>query len=47
MNDKIIVITGANSGMGLETTKLLSSIGAKIFAGYRGERGREILEDYH
>ncbi|EFP94690.1 SDR family oxidoreductase [Vibrio caribbeanicus] len=45
MNDKIIVITGANSGMGLETTKLLSSKGAKIFAGYRGERGREILED--
>lgn len=47
MNDKIIVITGANSGMGLETTKLLSSKGAKIFAGYRGERGRERLEDYH
>lgn len=30
MKDKVIVITGAASGMGLETAKLLASQGAKI-----------------
>ncbi|MFW9878592.1 MAG: SDR family oxidoreductase [Candidatus Thorarchaeota archaeon] len=46
MNDKIVVITGANSGIGKETGKVLAQMGATIIMICRNrERGEEALQE--
>ncbi len=42
---KTALVTGANSGMGLETTKLLSSSGIQVFAGVRSEEGVSTINE--
>lgn len=39
-----ILISGATSGMGLETTRHLASQGYRVFAGYRNDTGRNALD---
>ena len=41
---KCVLITGSNSGMGLETVKLLAERGYRVFAGIRSEQGKEVIE---
>jgi len=38
---KIALVTGASSGMGAETARLLSDGGARVFAAQRGPSGFE------
>ncbi|MCR5108454.1 MAG: SDR family oxidoreductase [Lachnospiraceae bacterium] len=45
LDEKIAIVTGANSGMGMETTKALADEGATVIMLCRSERrGREALE---
>ena len=39
-----VLVTGANTGIGLETTRLLLSRRARVFAGYRSQQAREVLD---
>ena len=41
LQDKIAVITGASSGIGLATAKLFASNGARVFMAGRGKRALE------
>lgn len=44
LTGKVVVITGGHSGIGLETTRVLSGKGAKIIVGARDpEKAREVL----
>ncbi len=46
MDDKIVVITGANSGIGKETAKVLAQMGATVVMMCRSrERGEEALQE--
>ncbi|MEB2848042.1 SDR family NAD(P)-dependent oxidoreductase [Endobacterium cereale] len=46
MTGKSVVITGGASGLGLETTRVLSSLGAKIFVAVRRvDEAKEALKD--
>ncbi|MEK8130119.1 SDR family oxidoreductase [Paenibacillus filicis] len=46
MNDRIVIITGANSGMGLATTVELAKQGATVVMACRSEeRGRQALQE--
>ena len=41
-SERIVLVTGANSGLGFETTKALLSKGAKVIMGCRSlEKGQE------
>ncbi len=44
VNEKVILITGASSGMGLETAKLLAQQGDKVYAGARRVERMESLK---
>ncbi|MFF2480758.1 SDR family oxidoreductase [Paenibacillus sp. NPDC058071] len=45
MKDKLVIVTGANSGMGLATTVALASAGAHVIMACRSkERGEQALE---
>ena len=45
IKDKVVVITGASSGIGAETAKLLASRGAKVVLGARREDELKTLAD--
>jgi NAD(P)-dependent dehydrogenase (short-subunit alcohol dehydrogenase family) len=45
MNNTSVLISGATSGMGWETTRLLAASGFYVFAGYRNEAGRQQLKE--
>ncbi|MCM2677925.1 oxidoreductase [Alkalicoccobacillus plakortidis] len=46
MNDKVVVVTGANSGLGLETAKHFSGEGHQVILAVRNtEKGRKAKED--
>jgi NADP-dependent 3-hydroxy acid dehydrogenase YdfG len=45
IKDKVVVITGASSGIGAETAKLLASRGAKVVLGARRKEKLEKLTD--
>ncbi|WP_125579299.1 SDR family oxidoreductase [Lacticaseibacillus suibinensis] len=45
IKDKVVVITGASSGIGAETAKLLASRGAKVVLGARREDKLKTLAD--
>jgi NAD(P)-dependent dehydrogenase (short-subunit alcohol dehydrogenase family) len=46
MQDKLVVITGANSGMGLASTIKLAKLGARVVMACRSaERGRQALQE--
>lgn len=40
-----VLITGASSGIGLATARLLASHGFQVLAGVRSDRGREVVEN--
>lgn len=42
----VVLVSGATSGMGLETTLCLARQGYRVFAGYRSDAGRRTLEDH-
>ncbi len=42
----VVLVSGATSGMGLETTLCLARQGYRVFAGYRNDAGRRPLEDH-
>jgi len=42
----VVLVSGATSGMGLETTLRLARQGYRVFAGYRSDAGRRTLEDH-
>ena len=42
----VVLVSGATSGMGLETTLRLARQGYRVFAGYRSDAGRHTLEDH-
>ncbi|HRH72287.1 SDR family oxidoreductase [Zoogloea sp.] len=42
----VVLVSGATSGMGLETTLCLARQGYRVFAGYRNDAGRRTLEDH-
>ena len=45
MDNKLAIVTGANSGMGMATVEALSDEGAKVIMLYRSEkRGKEALQ---
>ena len=37
INNKVVIVTGANSGIGFEIAKILSSRGAKVIIAWRNE----------
>lgn len=39
----VVLVSGATSGMGLETTLRLARQGYRVFAGYRSDAGRHTL----
>lgn len=46
MRGKVIVVTGANSGIGLETTRQLAQMGATVIMGCRSlERSKPMMDD--
>ena len=46
MNDKIVLITGANSGIGKKTAMQLAKMGANVILLCRNkERGEEAVQD--
>lgn len=46
INDKVVIITGASSGIGEATAKLLASEGAKVVLGARrGEKLKQIVDE--
>ena len=46
MNHKVVVITGANSGLGLETAKYFSGLGHQVILAVRNiEKGRKAKEE--
>ena len=42
----VVLVSGATSGMGLETTLRLARQGYRVFARYRSDAGRRTLEDH-
>jgi NAD(P)-dependent dehydrogenase (short-subunit alcohol dehydrogenase family) len=48
LTDKVVVITGGHSGIGLETTRVLSGAGAHIIVGARDvEKAARALEGFN
>jgi NADP-dependent 3-hydroxy acid dehydrogenase YdfG len=46
MTDKVMLVTGASSGLGIETARALHATGAHIFMGVRDmKRGQEVLDE--
>jgi hypothetical protein len=46
MSDKVILVTGSSSGLGIETVRALHATGAHIFMLVRDmKRGQEVLEE--
>ena len=45
IKDKVVIITGASSGIGEATAKLLASKGAKVLLGARREQQLRLLVD--
>lgn len=46
MSDKVMLVTGSSSGLGLETVRALQATGAHIFMQVRDmKRGQEVLEE--
>lgn len=46
MTDKIMLVTGASSGIGIETTRALHATGATIFIGVRNvKKGQEVVDE--
>jgi NAD(P)-dependent dehydrogenase (short-subunit alcohol dehydrogenase family) len=46
MSDKVMLVTGSSSGLGLETVRALHATGAHIFMQVRDmKRGQEVLEE--
>ena len=44
---RTVIVTGANSGLGLETAKALAAVGARVIMAVRDpERGREAAASY-
>lgn len=46
LEDKVMLVTGCSSGIGIETARALHATGAHIFMTVRNmEKGQEVLED--
>ncbi|KAL5382802.1 hypothetical protein DPSP01_006358 [Paraphaeosphaeria sporulosa] len=46
LSDKVIFITGASSGLGIETARALHETGAKLYLGVRDlEKGKKVVDD--